>query len=79
MEDVLASYAYKLESPGALLAGEMIEDMIEVCNRLNGSLYEQITEETVIGGQQCKKKWISLQNGRVRNSNDLSHSNIISN
>ena len=74
MEDVLASYAYKLESPGALLAGEMIEDMIEVCNRLNGSLYEQNMTLFLLALLGDLRRY-----GRVRNSNDLSHSNIISN
>lgn len=41
IEDILASYAYKLESPGALLAGEMIDDMMDVCKRLSGNLFEQ--------------------------------------
>ena len=74
MEDVLASYAYKLESPGALLAGEMIDDMIEVCNRLNGSLYEQNMTLFLLALLGDLRRY-----GRVRNSNDLSHSNIISN
>lgn len=41
IEDILASYAYKLESPGALLAGEMIDDMMDVCKRISGNLFEQ--------------------------------------
>ena len=41
MDEVLAAYAYKLESPGALLAGEMTEDMLNVCQKLHCDLYDQ--------------------------------------
>ena len=41
MDEVLAAYAYKLESPGALMAGEMTEDMLNVCEKLHCDLYDQ--------------------------------------
>ena len=73
MEDVLASYAYKLESPGALLAGEMIDDMIDVCDRLSGSLYEQNMILFLLALLGDLRRY-----GRVRNSSSLSISNITS-
>ena len=38
IQKVLEEYAFKLESPGSLLVGEMTSDMLEVCERIGGGL-----------------------------------------
>lgn len=38
IQKVLEEYAFKLESPGSLLVGEMTSDMLEVCEQIGGSL-----------------------------------------
>ena len=41
IKKLLEDYAFKLESPGALLAGEMTNEMLCICEQMGGSLAQQ--------------------------------------
>ena len=43
IKNLLEDYAFKLESPGALLAGEMTNEMLCICEQIGGCLAQQNT------------------------------------